>query len=466
MKNILGIILLLLIGGIALSFATPPASARFSCKGCNVIVIGVDTLRADRIHALGYARDTTPVLDALAAKGYLFSQAISPSSWTVPAFMAAFTGQYPSVTGVVNKFTVFSKTEQKFTNLAELSPNTQTLAQVLRKSGYATGGFTGDAGVSGKFGYSQGFDAYTDETTFGGLENSEKHALTWLDEIGEKKFFMFFHGYDLHGQFVLPAGYQSRYATSDYKGPYQGTPTEEEKLREGQLTGPLSYTDADAAFWNAWYDGKLHDADARLQGFLAELASRHLLENTVIVLMSDHGEELFEHGGFDHGLTLYDELVHVPFLIVIPGTAGGKIIPAQVSTIDLAPTLFDILGVAPNAAMGSQLAGRQSLVPYLANPSKAGYDVFSETDYRDFTHKRSIRTADGWKFILTLETGTEELYNLREDPGEKRNLTSDEPAKAEDLRQKLRRHISLDLGADPDAQVSRGCLPVYNGECL
>lgn len=460
-----GILLIALIGGIALYFAKPPERAAFSCEGCNVIVIGVDTLRADHVGAMGYERDTTPALDALATKGYLFTNAISASSWTVPAFMAAFTGQYPSVTGVVNKFTVFTKDEQKLTNLKELSPNTETLAQVMQKNGYATGGFTGDAGVSGKFGYRQGYDAYTDETTFGGLENSEAHALAWLDQIGGKKFFMFFHGYDLHGQFNIPAGYQSRYQPEGYAGPYQGTAKEEEKLREDQLSAPLAYTDADAAFWTAWYDGKLHDADARLQGFLDELSSRGLLDKTVIVLMSDHGEEFFDHGGFDHGLSLYDELVHVPFLIVVPGAEGGKTIPAQVSTMDLAPTIFDIVGVDPDQAMKKQLAGRESLVPYLANPSKKGYDVFAETDYRDFTHKRSVRTADGWKYILTLESGNEELYNLADDPREKHNLASEEPLKASALRRILRSHIEKDLGADPDAPVSRGCLPVYNGEC-
>ncbi len=459
---------LILFGIIAvavLSFTKPPSHASISCRGCNVIVIGVDTLRADHTGSLNYWRDTTPAIDALAKKGYVFTNAISPASWTVPAFMAVFTGRYPSETGVVNKFTLFTKKEQKLTNLKELSPGTKTLAEWLRAAGYATGGFTGDAGVSGKFGYSQGFDTYTDETTFGGLENSEAHALAWLDSVGDKKFFMFFHGYDLHGQFAIPQGYASRYASPEYRGPYAGTAKEEEKLREDQLAGPLAHTDADTEFWNAWYDGKLRDADERLQGFIDELGARGLLENTVIVLLSDHGEEFFDHGGFDHGLTLYDELIHVPFLVVVPGTPGGERIASQVSTIDLAPTLFDILGMSEARKDAEQL-GRRSLVPYLKNPLTPGYDVFSETDYRDFTHKRSVRSSDGWKFIRTLETGKEELYDLGVDPGEKRNVIEVNEKKAEELRSELRIHMSETLGVNPDAPVSHGCLPVYSGECL
>ncbi len=464
-KNAIAAFALLIgIGGVAFYFAKPPV-APFSCHGCNVIVIGVDTLRADHVGAAGYARDTTPAIDALAKKGYFFTNAIAASSWTVPSFMAAFTGRHPGETGVVNKFTVFTKDEQKLTNLAELSPETKTMTEAFKAAGYATGGFTGDAGVSGKFGYAQGFDIYTDETTFGGLENSQKHALAWLDSLEDQKFFMFFHGYDLHGQFALPADYESRYAPEGYAGPYRGTAKEEEKLREDQLAGPLAHTPEDAAFWTAWYDGKIRDADERLQGFLDALSARGLLENTVIVLVSDHGEEFFEHGGFDHGLTLYDELIHVPLIVVVPGTVGGKTIPAQVSTIDLAPTLFDIVGLE-DAAMKEQLASRRSLVPYLMNPALKGYDVYSETDYRDFTHKRSLRTADGWKFIMTLETDAEELYNLRADPGEKNNLVKENPVKASVLREMLRNHMRNELGDDPDAPVSEGCLPVYTGECI
>lgn len=437
-----------------------------SCRGCNVIIIGVDTLRADHVHAFGYERDTTPALDSLVSKGFSFSQAISPASWTVPAFMSVFTGVYPSVHKVTNKFTVFTKEKKELSNLKTLSPSTRTLAQVLQDSGYATGGFTGDAGVSAKFGYNQGFDTYTDEVAFGGIENSEKHALDWLDGLKGKRFFMFFHGYDLHGQFAISENYKSVYAPSYYAGPYKGTSKEEGMLRENILTPQgISLTPADAEFWKAWYDGKIHDADARLQRFLNELDSRGILQNTVIVVLSDHGEEFYEHRGFDHGHSLYDELIHVPLIFVVPGADGGKVVKSQVTTLDVAPTLLSILGITPDNAFAEQIKDRRNLIAYFNNPGASGYDVFSETDYRDYTHKRSLRTADGWKYILTLENGKEELYNVNIDRGEKDNLILSRLDKAEALRTELRTHLQNDLKADISTKASTGCLPVYQGEC-
>lgn len=464
------VILIIFIGAAALGLARikqPAATfnSAIACRGCNVVIIGVDTMRADHVHSFGYNRDTTATLDQLASKGFIFTNAVSPASWTVPSFMSIFTGAYPSVHGITNKFAVFNKTEQKLSNLKKISPGIKTLAEAMKDNGYATGGFTGDAGVSGKFGYNQGFDVYTDEQTFGGFDNSEKHALAWLDSIKGKKFFMFFHGYDLHGQFPDAPDYKSIYSPPNYAGPYKGTPKEEAELREQQLVGPISLSPADVLFWKALYDGKIHDADARLKNFLDELGKRGLVKNTMIVVLSDHGEEFYDHGGIDHGHSLYDEQIRIPLIFVIPGTAGGKVIASQVGTIDLMPTIFQILGVKADNDIEKQIAGRKSLVPFMENKNEAGYDVFSETDYRNFTHKASVRAANGWKFILTRESGREELYNLNADPTETNNLLSKELKKADELRAELRRHMLDDLGINPNAPVITGCLPVYDGEC-
>jgi arylsulfatase A-like enzyme len=135
--------------------------------------------------------------------------------------------------------------------------------------------------------------------------------------------------------------------------------------------------------------------------------------------------------------------------------------------MDLGSTLLSMVGAKKSTAYASQTAGRPSLLDYLKNPIKAGYTVYSETDYRDFTHKRSIRTADGWKYILTLESNTEELYNLTTDPEEKKNLAKDASAegKLKELHEALLEHITNDLHADASAPATQGCLPVYQGEC-
>jgi arylsulfatase A-like enzyme len=440
----------------------------YFCRGCNVIMIGVDTFRTDHMHAAGYERETTPGLDAIAKQGILFTEAIAPSSWTVPSFMSIMTGVDPSVHGVVNKYTVFNNSKQILSDLRKISPQIETLAEAFKKAGYATGGFTGDAGVSGKFGYDHGFDVYTDEQVFGGFENSEGHALAWLDKLPtEKKFFMFLHGYDLHGQFALSKGYRSIYASKTYQGLFKGTSLEEAKLREDQLIAPLTLSKEDAEFWVDWYDSKLHDADARLTVFIKELEHRGLLgPKTILVVVSDHGEEFYEHRGFDHGQSLYDELIHVPIIFKLPGLVGGQKVNAQVSTIDIAPTLLKILDIAPSEAMAKQFLGRKNLMSYFFNPDTSGYDVFSETDYRNFTHKRSVRTADGWKFIHSLKNGeVDELYHLASDPKELINLTKDNPTKTTELKVKLEAHIKNDLHANPNIILPVGCLPVYKGEC-
>ncbi len=450
----------------SISHTNTSAFPGVGCPDCNVIIIALDTMRADRVSGLGYARDTTPSFDALASRGALFAQAISPASWTVPTFMSIFTSVYPSVHKVTNKFTVFTKGTKTISNLGLLSPELRTFAEVLRDAGYATGGFTGDAGVSAQFGYNQGFDIYTDEKAFGGLENSQTHALAWLDTVQDRKFFMFFHGYDLHGQFALGEGYVSRYAPKDYVGPFKGTPKEEAILREGVLTEEgITLTPEDIEFWNAWYDGKLRDMDARLGTFIRELERRNVLSRTIIVVLSDHGEEFYEHGGFDHGHSLYDEQLRVPLVFVVPGMEGGRVVESQVSTIDVAPTLLSLLGITPTNGYATQAAGRKNLAEYFVHSDTSGYDVFSETDYRDATHKRSIRTADGWKYILTLEDGKEELYHILRDPKETKNLITKEAEKAEELRVALRKHMRQNLRSDTNARVSTGCLPVYPGEC-
>jgi arylsulfatase A-like enzyme len=156
----------------------------------------------------------------------------------------------------------------------------------------------------------------------------------------------------------------------------------------------------------------------------------------------------------------------VPLIVKIPGIAGGNVVKGQVSTMDIGPALLKLAGITPSAAYTAQTAGRPNLLDYITDPAKPGYDVYSETDYRDFTHIRTIRSADGWKYIRTLQTGKEELYDLNTDPGEQHDLSKTNVAKTTELRAKLDAHIANDLKADPNAKPTVGCLPVYDGECI
>ena len=445
---------------------TPTAllHAKVICPDCNVLIIGLDALQAAHVSHLGYATSTTPTVDSLASKGTSFGNAISAAPWTVPSFMSMMTGLFPTEHKVVNKFSVFTKEKQEGSNLKKLSPQVETLAQTFKANGYATGGFTGDAGVSGSFGYAQGFDVYTDEKAFGSIGNSSDHALTWIKEHKNERLFVFLHGYDDHGQFDLPKDYKGRFTSENYKGPYKGTKEEQRNLREqGLAQGSVKVSPADVSFWRSWYDSKIRDQDDRLAVFLKEYDRLGLLDKTIIVVVSDHGTEFFEHKRMDHGFSLYDELVHVPLLFVVPGLTNKPVIHDQVTSLDIAPTLLELTGIKASTQFLSQLRGT-SLVPYLVSGTGTPQDVFMETDYRDYTHKRGLRTADGWKYVLTMETGKEELYNLNTDPQELNNVLLEHADLAKELKARVEKHIA-DMGANVKGPWHIGCVPVYGDQC-
>jgi len=452
------------IAGICLSAKAMAQTPAMKYKDYNIVLVSFDALQAAHVHSLGYPRDITPAIDAMAKEGYNFSNAISVASWTVPASMTWFTGVYPSEHKLVNKFAVYAPPVQKLSNLKELSPNLVTLAEVLKKNGYVTGGFTGNAGVSGFFGYGQGFDVYFFEKgKFGSMDRSVPKALEWLAANKDKKFFLFLHGYDIHGQNVPASGLDYRYVDKGYDKKYSGSAKEQEALREEGLDkGTVSLRDEDVRFWRAVYDEKISRTDAMFRDFLKEFDRLGLTGKTIFVLTSDHGTEFYEHRRFDHGFSLYDELIHIPLIVKLPDSSAGRVVKDQVSSLDVMPTILDLLDVPLTEDLQKQLRG-SSLVPAFKGESVAK-DVFSETDYRLYTYKRAIMTKDGWKFIYTLENKGRELYNMKTDPGETKNLVEKEPKRAYELEQRLFAHFKS-IGHDLTARTwETGLNPVYDSQ--
>ena len=446
-------------GAVLFLWGDPAAQPPLSCEGCNVIIIGFDALQAGHVRHLGYGRETTPNLDTLAAQGVTFERNYSVAPWTVPSFMSYLTSLYPAEHGLRNKYEIFTAEVQK---IGRVRDSARTLAEEFKEAGYITGGFTGDAGVLSDFGYDRGFDVYTDEQPFGSVKRSSEHALDWLDQNKGKKFFMFLHGYDAHGQFTeLPKGYVSPFSEGDSSA--ISTSRQRELREKGLESGELDVSDAEKKEWVAWYDGKILEADKKIGAFFAELEKRGLRENTLIVVISDHGTEVFEHGRVDHGFSLYDELIHVPLVISRPGQHLGIRVPAAVRTIDLAPTLFDIVGINPSSVWQKQARG-STLLPLIKGSETENRPAFAETDYREYTFKRSYLSPDGWKYIKTLETGEEELYDLNRDPGEKENLALRETKRLATMRQVLAEHLE-NVGESIDMKPKVGCLPVYGDQC-
>ncbi|MFC1646944.1 sulfatase [Patescibacteria group bacterium] len=457
-KKTLYLIALFIFLGVAFITQKKPVSPRKH----NLILISFDALQAKHLNKNGYYLDSTPNLDKFLEQSYFFPEAISPSSWTVPATMSVFTSMYPSEHMVLNKFSDYNveTKEGVIANLQKLSPAAVTLADILKKEGYLTAGFTGDAGVGSQFGFDQGFDVYDDGETFGGFNDSMSKALSWLEQNKNKPFFLFVHGYDLHGQSEPEEGFDYRYVTKPYNGEYTGSKAEQAKLREdGLAQGYLEMSEEDTGFWRAIYDEKINNADAKFKTFMDGINKLGLMDNTVIVLFSDHGTEFYEHKRFDHGFSLYGELLNVLFAVHQPGQKQGKTINQLVNTLDMLPTTLNLLGIknsVPEQTKGIDLTAA-------FDGKNLSHEVFSETDYRLYTFKRSLQTPDGWKFILTLENGDKELYNLLKDPDEQNNLIKENPQKGYELEQKLWKHIDSIAGDRNNSQL--GCSPVYGNQC-
>ena len=404
----------------------------------NIIVISLDALRYDMTGFGGHGGGLTRNLDQFAEEAVVFHDVVSAAPWTLPSHMSMWTARWPSVHGVTNKLKLLSQDQMVETSL---SPGIETFPDVLIREGYLAGGFTGGAGVQGRYGFGRGFDTYLDDRYFGGFDYSVPAALQWLEDHRSQRLLLFLHGYDTHGQYPLPEGAVSA-IRADYEGNLDGSIEENARLREAALASIADPGDppvlddaelgaADIDFITDVYARKVRDADQRVGTFLSQLKAMGLYDRSIIAIVSDHGDEFMDHGAVDHGATLYQEQLHTVMMIRFPGYARRQDIPQAVRTIDLFPTLFDAIGLE-----GPRGVNGQSLLPLLRGRT-LDLPLFAETDYRLFVHLRMIRQGPH-KLILDLQDGGRELYNLEDDPGEDDDISSAEPRVTYELEQALR----------------------------
>ena len=402
----------------------------------NVIFISMDALRFDTTGVGGNTAGVTPNLDAFAEEAVVFHDATASAPWTLPSHMSVWTARWPSIHQVTNKLAPLSGGKMVET---ALSAGIETYPDLLIRSGRKAAGFTGGAGVQNKYGFGRDFDTYLDDVYFGGMDHSIPAAITWLQSNRDAPFFLFLHGYDVHGQYDLP---ESKRSSIAYGGALNGSIEEQAELREkglAAITEPgapahlKGVLDADdAAYLKRVYELKVRDADERLGSFLTQLKTMGLYDNSIIILFSDHGDEFMEHDGLDHGATLYQEQLHVVSMIRFPGYGRRQDIHAPVRTLDLFPTVFDALGLD-----GPTRVDGVSLLPLLRG-QKLDLSVYAESDYRLFVHQRMIRRGK-FKLILDLLDGKRELYNLEKDPGETEDISSQDPRVTYEMEQDLRR---------------------------
>jgi arylsulfatase A-like enzyme len=404
--------------------AAPAAAAPEPARRPHVILISIDTLRADHLPTYGYARETAPRIAAFARDAIVFEEAFSQSQKTAESHMSLMTGLYPEVHGV------HSAPRRRVTRLSDEIP---TLAEALRGAGYRTRALHGGGNVRPALGFDRGFERYDEERDLPASLARARQAILELEATPGAPFFLFLHTYEVHAPYDPPVAHARRFVDPVYAGDIvapsaQPAPARRAERSRAFWQGVDPSSPEDRRHLSDLYDAGIHQADAQLGAFLDWLEARPVWRDTLIVLLSDHGEEFGEHGKFQHS-TLHREALHVPLVIRFPGddpVTRPRRIPAVVRLIDVKPTLLEFLDVpAP-----PHLQGR-SLLPLLRGEPAPPRPVLSQTLKAS---RAALRDGD-WKLIRD-ERG-EQLYRVSSDRGERRDLRADEPERAAELAARL-----------------------------
>ncbi|MCI0445316.1 sulfatase-like hydrolase/transferase [bacterium] len=423
----------------------------------NILLIVVDTLRWDFVSAYGFPHPLTPNIDALAREGVLYENAISPSPWTTPSHASLFIGQYPSRNGVDGR------------NIL-LDPTSKTLASELSRSGFQTAGFINNVYIRRQTGLGRGFQQYEEfwgrnecssimllieflrekfnprEDT--GAMETRNAIIDWLhhDWTGKHPFFLFVHLMEPHAPYGAPSSEVQKFL------PRGVTPQQAAKVNQDPeifITGKLKMTARDFEILTALYQNDVNYVDSVIGEIIQDFRHRNLLDNTLVIFTSDHGEHFGENGLMSHELSLYDVLIHVPLVIRFPNrNHAGTRIKETVQTIDIFPSVLRFL----KSESKLDLQGF-SLLPDFFERKNHPY-AFSEYNNLRAADKmkrrfpdlpdspiwrtkvlKSVRTED-WKFIWSTD-GIRELYSIANDPYEKNNLAQSNPEQIKKMQEIL-----------------------------
>ena len=413
-----GCLLTFVLATAAAAAAEPTPAPEARPTPSAVVLITVDTLRADSVSFNGYGLPTTPFLDSLARDGVVFTQAYAPSSWTPPSMASLFTGVFPSSHGIT-----FGEDARSLVGLAILPDSFATLAEFMRAAGYPSVGVSSNRHLTRSTGFAQGFDAFYDPPNFPNakvvndqvrLQLREAFGPSWKTAWRERKLFLWIHYFDPHDPYMPYPPWLGKNAPGFRR---QDAPIGIHMKRLKEV-----YPQPDAALAAAirpLYDSEIARVDDHIRQIWEELGFD---DDVLLIMTSDHGEEIVDHGNLGHSHSLYEELVRVPLLLRWPkGLQAGRRIEAPVSVVDVFPTLVELLGLP----MPAGLQGR-SLVEALGQAAVAPRPVFCE-----LLPTKPPRTAirDGqWKLIRDeAEPLRSQLFDLRADPHEATDLSAQHP---------------------------------------
>lgn len=398
---------------------SPPIRRGDGTRRPHVLVYLIDTLRADHLGAYGYDKPISPHLDAFAARAALFENAMAQTPWTKPSVASIFTGLWPHAHGA---------------NLRSdsLDPAHRTLAEVLRDAGYRTAAFVTNPNVSESFGFDRGFEYFEFQHAIDGFALNTA-LFDWHDRNADptRPLFLYVHAFDPHGPYEPPERFRRAFA-GDVAATVAKNPRRMINLLDGGYV-PVTRDVLDDLI--ALYDAEIATADHAFAALLEGLAERGMAEEEmVIIVVSDHGEEFHEHGGFRHRRTLHAEVIHIPLIIRLPGPASPRRIAARAQHMDLLPTILDLLALGDDAVV-ADLEGR-SLLPLLEGDA-ADAPIGLDANRRIFTHfdfDDGLRTAvydgdDKLMVDLPPRPGAHfpRLFDLVADPGELHDVEAENP---------------------------------------
>ena len=445
----------LLVLGATLVLLAGSGACRRPAPRPNVVLISLDTLRADRLNIYGYRdRVVSPNIDGLARNGILFESHVTASPWTTPAHLSLLTSLSPHSHGVTESVAWLMRGLHGGGEYQRMADSEETLTEVLARGGYATAAFTGGATLDPTIGFGQGFDRY--DTSMAKLSAERLTIVTdWITAHRDRPFFVFWHTFEPHAPYhdgtfleeVLPPGKAAALGRqlaelSRPEGPFPAEDVGEEMLRDAG-----AYT---RAVCSALYDGGVLSSDRWVGHLLQALRSEGLYDRTLVVLTSDHGEQLGEEpddtGGTGrdgrfysaHGHTLYEELLHVPLIVKLPGAPGpARRVSAVTRAIDVMPTILDVVGLSPAAPGRQQGLSLRPLWEERPSPPRHAFTEALSTD----RESKSLRDAR-YKYVVSMwprqlgrhgrswvapaeRLARTELYDLVDDPGERHNLLRD-----------------------------------------
>jgi arylsulfatase A-like enzyme len=406
-KAFITFLLASLIGFAGCTSPTPPPR--------NIILISLDTLRADHLGCYGYHRDTSPCIDTFAKESVIFEKAVVQSPWTLPSHMSIMTSLYPSFHGVIGPDN-------------RLADEHVTLAELLKGAGYKTAAFADGAFLRKVYGFCQGFDLYDGDEKIG-IKRILPKVKKWLDENKSKPFFLFLHCYDIHFPYAPPAPYDKIFHDFSYTGHL--TP-DVETIKAARYK-KITTNDDDVRHFVALYDGGIRYTDAHIGEFLAYLKEAGLYDQSLIIITSDHGEEFKEHGSFDHWQLYYRPNLHVPLIMRIPDYPKKEIrIKDLAQSIDIMPTILELAGrpAHPKAQGQSLVSLINGQKTFLNRTIWKSYNAWEKDSVISFAEQPGESPGaydcsiinDGYQMVYKLKPYSIELFNIITDPLTQNNI--------------------------------------------